>query len=52
MALFDAQVMVEAAPLATVLGLAAKLTVTVGLALTETVADWAAVPPAPVQVNV
>jgi hypothetical protein len=51
-ALLDAHVMVEAAPLATVLGLAAKLTVTVGLALTETVADWEADPPSPVQVSV
>ena len=51
-ALFEAQVRVEALPLDTVLGLALKLTVTLGLALTVTVADWAAVPPAPVQVKV
>ncbi|MEA3172928.1 MAG: hypothetical protein QOF42_339 [Gammaproteobacteria bacterium] len=51
-ALFAAQVRVDALPLETVLGLALKLTVVVGLALTVTVADWAAVPPAPVQVRV
>jgi hypothetical protein len=50
--LFAAQVRVDALPLETVLGLALKLTVVVGLALTVTVADWAAVPPAPVQVRV
>ncbi len=49
-ALVDDQVNVEAAPLLTVLGAAAKLTVGVGV-LTETVADWAALPPVPVQVS-
>jgi hypothetical protein len=45
------QVSVEAAPLATVVGLADK--VTVGAAVfTVTVADWAALPPLPVQVRV
>ncbi len=44
-------VRVELAPLATVLGLAVKLTV--GAAdVTVTVADCAALPPAPVQVSV
>ena len=38
-ALFEAQVRVEAPPFDMVLGLALKLTVTVGLALTVTVAD-------------
>ncbi len=42
---------VELPPLATVLGLAVKLTVGAG-AFTETVADCAALPPAPVQVSV
>jgi len=42
---------VELAPLATVLGLAAKVTVGVG-DVTETVADCAALPPAPIQVRV
>jgi hypothetical protein len=50
-ALVEDQVNVEIAPLATVLGLA--LSVTVGAAeVTVTVADCAAVPPLPVQVNV
>jgi hypothetical protein len=44
------QVSVELLPLATVLGLAAKLTVGAG-AVTETVADCDALPPAPVQVS-
>ena len=39
LALFEAQVRVEAPPFDTVLGLALMLTVTVGLALTVTVAD-------------
>ncbi len=43
---------VDAVPLATVLGLALKLTVAVGTALTVTVADWEALPPPPVQVRV
>ncbi len=51
-ALVDDQAKVEAAPLATVLGLAFMLTVALGVLLTVTVADWAAVPPAPVQVSV
>ena len=38
-ALLDDQVNVEAAPLATVLGLALKFTVAVGVAATVTVAD-------------
>jgi hypothetical protein len=50
-ALVEDQVNVELLPLAIVLGLATKLTVGAG-ADTETVADWAAVPPAPVQVSV
>ena len=49
-ALLDDQVNVAALPLATVLGLAVKLTVAVGF--TVTVADCAALPPAPVQVSV
>ncbi|HMH88771.1 MAG TPA: hypothetical protein VK523_09010 [Steroidobacteraceae bacterium] len=45
------QVSVELSPLATVLGLALRLTV--GAApLTETVADCVALPPEPLQVNV
>jgi len=51
-ALVDDQANVEVAPLVTVLGLALKLTVAVGLGLTEIVADCAALPPAPVQVSV
>ena len=43
---------VDAAPLATVLGLALKLTVAAGVGLTVTVADWTALPPAPVHVSV
>jgi hypothetical protein len=50
-ALLDDQVSLDVPPLATVLGIALKLTVTEGCALTETVADCAAVPPVPVQVN-
>ena len=45
------QVNVEAAPLATVLGAAVRVTVGAG-AVTETVADCEALPPAPVQVSV
>ena len=44
------QLRVELPPLATVLGLAAKVTVGAG-EVTVTVADWAALPPLPVQVN-
>jgi hypothetical protein len=51
-ALTDDHVKIELAPLATVLGLAAMPTLTVGFALTVTVADCAAVPPSPLQVNV
>jgi hypothetical protein len=51
-ALLEVQVRVALLPLATVLGLALMLTVTVGFALTETVADWAALPPGPVQLSV
>ena len=50
-ALVDDQVSLDVPPLATVLGMALKPTVTDGCALTETVADCAAVPPAPVQVK-
>ena len=50
-ALVDAQDSVELAPLATVLGLALKLTVGAG-EVTVTVADCAALPPAPVQFRV
>lgn len=50
-ALVDDQDSVEAAPLATVLGLALKLTVGAAEA-TVTVADCAALPPPPVQVRV
>jgi hypothetical protein len=45
------QVSMELLPLATVLGLAEKLTVGAGV-VTETVADWAALPPLPVQLRV
>jgi hypothetical protein len=51
-ALLEAHVRVELLPLATVLGLALMLTVTVGFALTEIVADCAALPPGPVQLSV
>ena len=44
------QVRLELAPLFTELGLAARLTIGAA-ALTETVADWVAVPPAPVQLS-
>jgi hypothetical protein len=44
------QLRVAPPPLATVLGLAVKLTVGAG-AVTETVADCVALPPAPVQVS-
>jgi hypothetical protein len=49
-ALVDDQLNVDALPLATVLGLAVKLTVGAG-AFTETVADCVALPPLPVQVS-
>jgi hypothetical protein len=48
----DDHVSVDAPPLATVLGVALKLTVAVGCSLTDTVADCAAFPPSPVQVSV
>jgi hypothetical protein len=48
--LVEVQVRVAAAPLATVLGVAARLTVGAG-ALTDTVADCVAPPPVPVQVR-
>ena len=49
-ALLADHVNVELLPLATVLGLATKLRVGVGC-VTDTVADCAALPPAPLQVN-
>ena len=51
-ALLETQLTVELPPLATVLGLALMLTVALGFALTVTVADWAALPPLPVQLSV
>jgi hypothetical protein len=50
-ALVADQVSAELLPLATVLGLAARLMVGTGC-VTETVADCAALPPVPVQVRV
>lgn len=50
-ALVDDHISAALAPLATVLGLALILMVGVG-GVTETVADWAALPPVPVQVSV
>ncbi len=50
-AFVETQASVELAPLATVLGFAVKLTVGVG-DVTETIADCAALPPAPTQVSV
>jgi hypothetical protein len=50
-ALVELQVRAELAPAAIELGLTLKLTVGVGL-VTETVADCAALPPLPLQVNV
>ncbi len=50
-AFVEVQASVELAPLATVLGLTVKRTVGVG-DVTETVADCAALPPAPTQVSV
>jgi hypothetical protein len=49
-ALVADQVNVELPPLATVLGLAAKVTVGAG-EVTDTVADCVALPPVPVQVS-
>lgn len=51
-ALVDDHVSFDAPPLATVLGFALKPTVTVGCALTDTVADCTALPPAPVQLRI
>ena len=51
-AFLEAHVRVALLPLATVLGLALMLTVTVGFALTDTVADCAALPPGPVHLSV
>ncbi len=50
-ALVEDQVRVELAPLATVLGLAERVTEGAGV-VTDTVADCAALPPAPLQVSV
>ena len=50
-ALLDDQVRVDALPLVTVLGAADKLTVGAGV-VTETVADWLALPPLPEQLRV
>ena len=50
-ALVEDQVSAALLPLVTVLGAALKVTVGAG-EVTETVADWAAEPPAPVQVSV
>jgi hypothetical protein len=49
-AFVEVQVSVDDAPLATVVGLA--LRVTTGAGATVTVADWLVLPPAPVQVSV
>ena len=49
-ALMEDQVNTELPPLAIVLGLAAKATVAAG-GVTDTVVDWVALPPAPVQVS-
>ncbi len=49
-ALRDAQLKVALPPLVIELGLALRRTLG-GVALTETVADWVALPPAPVQVR-
>jgi hypothetical protein len=50
-ALVADQVSMELLPLATVLGAADKVTVGAGV-VTETVADWVALPPLPVQLRV
>jgi len=49
-ALIEDQVNTALPPLATVLGLAARETVAAGW-VTETVVDWVALPPVPVQVS-
>jgi hypothetical protein len=51
-ALLETQLNVELLPLAMVLGLALMLTVALGVLLTVTVADCAALPPVPVQLSV
>jgi hypothetical protein len=50
-ALVEDQVKVEPLPLATLVGFALIETVGGGVAATVTVADWLAVPPAPVQLK-
>jgi hypothetical protein len=50
-ALVADQLSVELLPLATVLGAAARATVGAGV-VTDTVADWVALPPVPVQLSV
>jgi hypothetical protein len=51
-ALVEDQVSVELPPLMTVLGVVLSLTVGAGAGeVTETAADWVALPPAPVQVS-
>lgn len=50
-ALVEAHVKLELPPLAMVLGLALRVTVAVGAALTVTVVDCVALPPVPLQVN-
>jgi hypothetical protein len=50
-ALVEDQVKVEPLPLATLVGFALIETVGAGVAATVTVADWLAVPPAPVQLK-
>ena len=54
LALLDDQVNIALPPFETVLGPAVNLTVGAGAGgvVTETVTDWAAEPPAPVQLNV
>jgi hypothetical protein len=49
-AFVEGQVKVELLPLVTVLGLALSITVGTGW-VTDTVADWEALPPVPVQVR-
>jgi hypothetical protein len=51
LALVEDHVSVDVPPAATLVGLALRVTVGAG-GVTETVADWAAEPPAPVHVNV
>ena len=51
-ALVEDQVKVDPLPLVTLVGLALMDTLGGGVAATVTVADWLAVPPAPVQVKV